>query len=437
MLRLATALLLVATSIAGAQRPTVAVRITVVDSSGSPVSGADVAIVRGMNETAAHAATDNAGRALLTFDRGGDPNQLVVRKIGFERGYRFFSAGSADSLAFTIPLMRAVATLAPVSVTAKEDLKLKSYHLTAEDIESSDRTILDGADLFKLRPDMMSSRGGPKACEVPWTPRDGWIESVWINGQRVNLAQIDSTAVYAKRFQLGVNYVPPPPPSNKFVFGGSNGIVTPPPMFPVFSHIDSAIAILSMVHPEHIAEVTYKDCFDTSVGLSHSDLAMFIALKPGIGFDPGRGTYVVDPFKADAPNTPRRSATAPALPPHRLRLLGVFDLEEGMPLGGVAVVDSASGTTATTTATGTVSLAFLPEGRSTLVLKRDGYTDTTLAVTIAPGDTIPITFVMSRKRPPETESAKLSRNAYPVSYIENLLGARNFERQVQGGWPRG
>ena len=420
-------------------------RVGVVDSAGAPVAGADVAIVRGMSETAAHATTDNAGRALLTIDRGGDPNQLVVRKIGFERGYRFFSAGNADSLAFTLSLIRTVTSLAPVNVTEKEDLKLKSYHLTAEDIEKSNRTILDGADLFKLRPDMMSSRGGPKACEVPWTPRDGWIESVWINGQRVNLAAIDSTAVYSKRFQLGVNYVPPPPPSNKFAFGGTNGIETPPPMFPQYSHIDSAIAILSMVHPEHIAEVTYKDCFDTSVGLNHSDLAMFIALKPGIGFDPGRGTYVVDRLETDGSNAARRSAARPTaaavpppgLPPHRLRLLGVFDLEDGSPLAGVAVVDSASGTRATTTATGTVSLAFLPEGRSTLLLRRDGYADTTLDVTIAPGDTIPITFVMPRKRSPEMEPAKLSRNRYPASYIESLLGARKSEWQVQGGWPRG
>lgn len=394
-----------------------------------------------MNETAAHATSDGAGRALLTFDRGGDPNQLVVRRIGFERGYRFFSAGRADSLSFTISLIRAVATLAPVNITEKEDLKLKSYHLTAEDIENSDRTILDGADLFKLRPDMMSSRGGPKACEVPWTPRDGWIESIWINGQRVNLPLIDSTLVYSKRFQLGVNYVPPPPPSNKFAFGGTNGIVTQPDFSTRYSHIDSAIAILTMVHPEHIAEVTYKDCFDTPVGLNHSDLAMFIALKPGVGFDPGRGTYVVDPLKTDAPGSaPRpapRLAAAPGPPAYRLRLLGIFDPEDGTPLGGVAVIDSASGTRATTTTTGTVSLAFLPEGRSTLLFRRDGYTDASLDVTIAPTDTIPITVVMARKRPPQTESAKLSRKAYPASYIENLLGARDSERQVQGGWPRG
>ena len=53
------------------------------------------------------------------------------------------------------------------------------------------------------------------------------------------------------------------------------------------------LAVLTSIHLEHIAEMTYHDCTDMSVGKIGSDRALFVVLKPGIGFEPGRGSYVV------------------------------------------------------------------------------------------------------------------------------------------------
>jgi Carboxypeptidase regulatory-like domain len=83
---------------------------------------------------------------------------------------------------------------------------------------------------------------------------------------------------------------------------------------------------------------------------------------------------------------------------YRHRLLGVFDELTGEPIAGVEVADSTSGTFATTTATGTVSLAFLPEGLSTLRIRKLGYAELHLPVVISPKDSLPITLTLGKPK---------------------------------------
>jgi hypothetical protein len=396
-----------------AQARPASVIVRVSDSANAPVAGADVGIMRGTAETIAHGVSDASGRAMLAVPRVDGSLQLVARKIGFEREYRFFSI-SRDTVTLEITLRRSVALLDAVRVSADADLKRKSYHLTAEEIESSSRAIIDGSDIFKLRPDMMSSRGGPTACEVLYTPRTGWIESVWINGQRVTLAPVDSAFARGREAAYGLGPRPPRPNPR---LSRSRAPTPPPPAFTEFSHMDSVLSILRLIKPEHIAEVTYHDCFDQSVGKNNSDLAMFIALKPGTGFNLARGSYVIDDTMSAAPVIDVRN-----LPRYRFRLLGAFDAESGDALANVAVTDWASGLRAATTATGTLALFFVPEGPAMLRLHKDGYQDTTVAITIAPSDTVPVTVIMTRATPPKRPRFG---GAAPI----------HFDRP--GGWPRG
>lgn len=367
------------------------VSVRVADSSNAPVSGADVSVVHGLASTLAHGLTNGDGRVTLSVVRADSNVQLVVRKIGYDRAYRFFTLAAADSMALDVPLVRVAQALEAVKVTAAEDLRRKSYYLDAEDIEKSSRPIIDGSDLFKLRPDMMTSRGGAQACEVPRTDRTGWIESVWVNGVRVVLPSVDSDYVAARKPSLGIPPPLPPRPDPRIVALPSIPKARPSP-WTQFSHIDSVLSILRWIKPEHIAEVTYHDCFDQSVGKNHSDMAMFIVLKPGIGFKDGVGTYVV---AADTTRRERRLATD-SLPRYRFRLLGVYDMMTGDPLNDADVIDVATGTRARTTATGTVSLFFVPDGANALRLHRAGFRDTTITVTISPADTVPLTMVMRR-----------------------------------------
>jgi hypothetical protein len=92
------------------------------------------------------------------------------------------------------------------------------------------------------------------------------------------------------------------------------------------------------------------------------------------------------PLGAQAPPPPRTPA----------RILGVYDALSALPVEGAEVVDLVSGVTAITTITGTVTLAFLPEGFTLLRIRKLGFEPATVPVVISPVDTAPITVVLMR-----------------------------------------
>jgi len=119
----------------------------------------------------------------------------------------------------------------------------------------------------------------------------------------------------------------------------------------------------------------------------------------------------------------RASATAS----YRGRVLGVFDATSGIPLADVKVLDLATGTSALTTVTGTVSLMFLPDGGSLVRLQKIGYEPVSMIVPISPRDTTPLTIVLRRiaELPTVVSTANAPRYISP--------GLRGFaERQRLG-----
>jgi hypothetical protein len=327
--------------------------VRVTDSAATPISGVDLAVMRGVQRVVAQSTTDALGRHSFTISGEDDSSlEVVARKIGFARGDRFFTLG-ADTTVISIVLQRAVQSLDAVHVSAEQDLRRKSYFLDADAIANSDRPLFDGLDVFtKLRPDMLYSRsaGAFEHCE---------IEEVWVNGRRVPISPFDSL--------------------DPMIASRRKTMHKPPKSKPVSLAV---LKTLSLLKPEHIAEINYRDCMDKGIGRIGDQNAAFITLKPGVAFDLSRGTYVV--------------GQKPSVPAFRNRLLGLYDDTNGEPLAGAVVLNTVNGDRVQTTSTGTVSLAFLPAGKTMIKISKPGYRDFSFEVSISPADTVPLTIVLER-----------------------------------------
>lgn len=349
----------------GAQRvDTLTLRVRVADTVGHPVVGAEVSIVQGLKDVRASGVTNDVGRSNLRLPRPSGSIEVVVRRIGYTRGGTFLTP-VLDTATASVTLYPAAQALEGVKVTAQEDIKRRAYHVDADEIANSSRPIFDGMDvLLKLKPDIVYGR--VEGCAV---------ENVWVNGKRIFDVAIDPMVAARQPHRpdprMRTNYGPLPAP--KLSRAGLAEVWT----------------ILASIKPEHIAEMNFADCMDNTVDKLHAQNALFVVLKPGIGFEPGLGSYVID-------DKPKPAARATALPAYRNRLLGLFDETTGDALAGASITDSTSGTTAVTTSTGTVTLAFLSDGAHTLHVTKPGYSDTSVAIRIEPRDTIPITLVLKR-----------------------------------------
>ena len=372
-------MLAAATSAAGSQvAPTATLRVRVTDSLGTPLAGAEVSVVHGLTGVLARATTDERGAQTLTIPRTGEDHELVVRRIGFQRVDLFFN-DTGRVLAFDVKLRRVVVTLDTVRVTADEDVRRKSYFIDAEAIEQSSRPIIDALDVVtKLRPEMIWGRAGkPDAIgmhgpgSLPTArramisaARSGGcppVQDVWVNGARQRLVPLDPLAVRRR--------------------SGDAAAISP-----------MIATVLASIKPEHIAEMEYHPCTDHADNLpARASNAIFVTLKPGIGYAPVTGSYVL----ASAP-APAMHAD-PSLP---LRILGVFDVETGEPIADVHVIDVATGTFARTTITGTVTLGFMPAGNWRLSFEKPGYDSLSMPIVISARDTNPVTVILTRRRIP-------------------------------------
>ncbi len=236
------------------------VQVTARDSSGAPIANAELAVMRGLHDVLAHANTDSTGHGTLTVDdlRDSTDLQVVMRKIGYQRGDRFFTALPHDSVALKIVVGPVPAKLAAMEVNASTDLKWKSYHLDADDIANAGMPLSDGWDVVKrLRPDILTSRGG---CATG-------VQEVWINGKRIVLPLLPIGMAKARE-RIGV------------------------PARARFSYVP--VSVLSDIPPEHIQEMTYHDCFDSSMAAVGSVNALFVTLKPGVAYVQDVGSFVID-----------------------------------------------------------------------------------------------------------------------------------------------
>jgi hypothetical protein len=89
-------------------------------------------------------------------------------------------------------------------------------------------------------------------------------------------------------------------------------------------------------------------------------------------------------------------ATRAQLPAYRHRLLGVFDSQSGEPIEGAEVADVMQKNKSVTTKTGTVTMAYLPDGGSLVRIQKVGYQPKQMFVAISEADTVPMTVLLDK-----------------------------------------
>ena len=271
-----TALLLtaaVAPMVSAQGTDSVAVVVRVVDSAGVPVAGADVALRTRTSSIVARAQTDKDGRAALSVPRNGPVAEVFVRHVGFQPFTHALSTPLDGSVTIAVVLADLAYALDTVAVNSRESLRRRMYYIDSMTIARSSRAVYDGWDLLrKLRPDIAYGRDPVNYCPG--------VQNVFVNGQWIVPETVVINDMVAAREPQ------------------SNGAVTPhlaargQPRG--FGRI-AAMSIMAMIKPEHIAEMTYRDCRDKEIAGPHSKNALFVILAPGIGFDPGKGTFAIKP----------------------------------------------------------------------------------------------------------------------------------------------
>jgi len=253
--------LLCSAAAAGSQTGTRAiVRVSARDSSGVPVQRAELTLVHGVRDIVARGTTDEEGQGTLIVPDVKDSTdyQVVMRRIGYPRTDRFFSVGPRDTAKVELIVAHPTPTLPAVKVTAEADVLRKSYYLDADDIANSEWHFVNGWDVLKrLRPDMLTSRGG---CETG-------AQEIWVNGKRIRLPLLPTgmaraTALVGVPSRARFTYVP--------------------------------VSVLSEIEPEHIESITYHDCFDHTMAVVGSVNAVFVVLKPGVVYQENVGSFVVE-----------------------------------------------------------------------------------------------------------------------------------------------
>jgi hypothetical protein len=262
------------------------ISLRVVDSMGAPVEAVEVSQLTADKEIIALGRTDADGRLSAWFVGQADSVRVLTRKPGYERAERLVRLNGPATDAVTITLTRSAQQLEARRISARESLLRRAYYIDAGSIAQSDRPVFSALDVVeRLRPDMVSGLGG---CSG--------LKYVFVNGERIEVGP--AAAIDAARART--------PNIKSLVSGGSSGGTDGHANPAKVAALKNAInqlkhrvsiepaSVLLAVKPEHIADMLYNDCFARTGQVSHGENALFIRLKPGVGYSPAVGSYVAD-----------------------------------------------------------------------------------------------------------------------------------------------
>jgi hypothetical protein len=118
------------------------------------------------------------------------------------------------------------------------------------------------------------------------------------------------------------------------------------------------------------------------------------------------------------------------------RIVGVFDERTGAPIEGASVRDMTTGWSALTTATGTVSLAFVDTATVLIQIRKVGYAPALLMISNSVRDTVPVTLVLA---PVATQLGAVVTTARPnrgpADTVHTLELRGFYDRRVSSAAP--
>jgi hypothetical protein len=360
---------LVAAVGARAQSPT-ALRVTVADTLGLPVSDVAVRLLRDSTVVrSGRTAADGSYRFVV--DSAYDSLELAIQKVGYVSTRRRVEPIRGSTVEVSVLVTPIATILDSVHINAHRTAEYVVPVIDADEIASSGRNLTGIFSLIgKLR---------PRAAMVA-TPRRAvrpCLESqtrYYINEQWVNPAQYDG---------------------------------------------------LSDFPADQIAYVQFVDCFDRSLedndhpGARH----VYITLKRNVHYSPGRGVQLDSIAVRDAG---KMADSGRALRVSRGKLIGVYDEVSGDPIDGVEVKDIATGMSVRTTVTGTAALFFARTDATVLGLSKLGYRPMTMMIGDPWSDTIPITVMLMPRGVTTVETKRLS----PADTVEKLIVAGFYDRRA-------
>jgi carboxypeptidase family protein len=266
----------------GQTAPPAIVRVQVLQPNRETVPGADVAVIRDAAQAILLGKSDSVGRYSFRIDvDSGHKYSLATRKIGFAPASAPIRIAAGDTLDVDVELEHSSATELPsVRVLGRPN----DHFLDATEIAHSKRAIYDAFDAVrKLRPDMLGDRD---RC-----PLEPPTNNVWVNGRRVMFMAEQQTAGYmfgARRSlaRAGMSAVPHIAARQRIGLPATD-------------------STLASVKAEHIDQIRWVDCNDHSLPGMGTSNAIFITLKPGVGWDYARGSFVDSSTAPKAPKKPR------------------------------------------------------------------------------------------------------------------------------------
>jgi hypothetical protein len=273
-MRLTIAFVALIPTLLSAQADTAVVTVRVVSPLGLSVPLADVSIRRG-DTVVARAQADSAGQARLVVPRA-TAAAILVRRLGYKPASQPLPYPLERTNSVVVLLAEdEPAVLDTVRVNSRESIRVRKYFIDSSAIATSPVRIENAWDVLKyLRPDAAFGRGADYGCPG--------VEEVFINGEWVVPSTVLINPIVTARESRGGSSATP------HLTRASSPRAT-------IGHRVTAINALAMIKPEHIAQITFRDCRDKPIAGMHSTSAVFVVLKAGIAFDPATGSFPIRP----------------------------------------------------------------------------------------------------------------------------------------------